>query len=226
MQVYDWTGFYIGVNAGFGVGQDRTRLDIPALPSAEQSHLSPFGAIGGAQVGYNWQVNKTGWSAWRLTFRRPTSATAIPALSPAPPSSAPTQPAARLVRHGARPRRLVKGSVLSYFTGGLAYGHYSTTVTEAGGVLAPAPSPRAVRRSATPSAAASRLRSAATGPARSSICMSTSAAEPQLRAARHAAGALDPHPRQHLPRRPELSHRRRRELQSAAGQLDRVLSRR
>ncbi len=32
MQVYDWTGFYIGVNAGIGVGQNRTRLDIPALP--------------------------------------------------------------------------------------------------------------------------------------------------------------------------------------------------
>ncbi len=28
--------------------------------------------------------------------------------------------------------------MLSYFTGGLAYGHYSTTVSEAGGVLAPA----------------------------------------------------------------------------------------
>ena len=57
--VYDWTGFYIGVNAGVGIGRDYTRLAIPAFPggpTAEASYLSPTGGVGGGQIGYNWQT--------------------------------------------------------------------------------------------------------------------------------------------------------------------------
>src|SRR4051812_36947147 len=61
MVVYDWTGFYIGVNGGVSVAKDRTQL-ITGAPSAEQTNLSPFGAIGGGQIGYNWQLN----SSWLL----------------------------------------------------------------------------------------------------------------------------------------------------------------
>lgn len=53
--VYDWTGFYLGVNAGVGLGRDRTQHfsggDVNSL------YLSPLGAIGGGQIGYNWQTN-------------------------------------------------------------------------------------------------------------------------------------------------------------------------
>src|SRR5436305_11851938 len=54
--VYDWTGFYVGVNVGGGIGRDYTRLAIPAGPTFEASYLNPIGAVGGGQVGYNWQV--------------------------------------------------------------------------------------------------------------------------------------------------------------------------
>ena len=117
--------------------------------------------------------------------------------------------------------------MLSYFTGGLAYGHYSTTVTEAGrrsraGVLhRERHEGRLHHRQRRRGFARRQL----DRQDRVSVCRPRQA-EPQLRAARHAAGADDPHPRQHLPRRPELSHRRQRELQSAAGQLDRLLPRR
>src|SRR5258707_2780909 len=52
MAIYNWTGFYIGVNGGISVGRDRTSL-LTTIPSAEQTNLSPFGAIGGGQIGYN-----------------------------------------------------------------------------------------------------------------------------------------------------------------------------
>jgi outer membrane immunogenic protein len=67
--VFSWTGFYVGANAGIGVGRDRTTATgiytAPALPAAvtlydESLHQSPFGAIAGAQIGYNWQ--------WTLSY--------------------------------------------------------------------------------------------------------------------------------------------------------------
>lgn len=54
--VYDWTGFYIGANAGVGIGRDYTRLAIPGGTSFEATYLNPQGGFGGGQVGYNWQV--------------------------------------------------------------------------------------------------------------------------------------------------------------------------
>src|SRR5437763_638661 len=57
--IYDWTGFYIGANAGIGVGRDSTRLDIPAGGSFESSYLNPQGGLAGGQIGYNWQTPNT-----------------------------------------------------------------------------------------------------------------------------------------------------------------------
>src|SRR5260370_31117916 len=52
--VYDWTGFYIGVNAGVGIGRDYTPLAIPAGLSFEASYLNPQGGVGGGQIGYHY----------------------------------------------------------------------------------------------------------------------------------------------------------------------------
>ena len=53
--VYDWTGFYLGVNAGIGVGRDRTTHNIPGAFN-DTFFLQPQGGFGGAQIGYNWQT--------------------------------------------------------------------------------------------------------------------------------------------------------------------------
>jgi outer membrane immunogenic protein len=62
--VYDWTGFYIGGNAGGGWQDNRSASFIPngALlasvlgPPPPQSFRSS-GAVGGAQYGFNWQFH-------------------------------------------------------------------------------------------------------------------------------------------------------------------------
>ncbi|NOJ40468.1 outer membrane protein [Bradyrhizobium australiense] len=54
--VYDWTGFYIGVNAGVGLGRDRLQHDWLNTGSPYSFYTSPQGAFGGAQIGYNWQT--------------------------------------------------------------------------------------------------------------------------------------------------------------------------
>ena len=54
--VYDWTGFYIGVNAGVGIGHDRFQHDFLGVGSVYSFYASPQGGFGGGQVGYNWQT--------------------------------------------------------------------------------------------------------------------------------------------------------------------------
>ena len=61
---FNWTGFYIGGNAGYALGNADTDLD--PLPDAATFfglepttlHPDPPGFIGGGQIGYNWQWNK------------------------------------------------------------------------------------------------------------------------------------------------------------------------
>lgn len=62
--VFSWTGFYLGVNAGYG-WNDRSGditcvgpTGIPAGPGCQSDVLGtlrPQGALAGGQVGYNWQ---------------------------------------------------------------------------------------------------------------------------------------------------------------------------
>ena len=131
MAIYNWTGFYIGVNGGVSVAKDRTSV-LTAIPTAEQTNLSPFGAIGGGQIGYNWQVN----SDWLLGIEtdiqasgETTNRTCLLSCSALLTSNL----SQKIDWFGTTRGRvgLVDGPVLSYITGGVAYGHFSTTVTEA-----------------------------------------------------------------------------------------------
>jgi hypothetical protein len=51
LAVYNWTGFYIGVNAGVGIGRDRVTHSY----TGDSLYLTPQGGFGGGQIGYNWQ---------------------------------------------------------------------------------------------------------------------------------------------------------------------------
>ena len=60
---FSWTGFYLGVNAGYGWGSSDTdfhpRPDAASFFSLEPTSLDPDpdGFIGGGQIGYNFQWN-------------------------------------------------------------------------------------------------------------------------------------------------------------------------
>ncbi|MGY2906327.1 outer membrane protein [Bradyrhizobium sp. URHC0002] len=57
--VYDWSGFYIGANGGWGTSRNcwtNTAVGgVPFAPAAEGCHDADGGTIGG-QVGYRWQA--------------------------------------------------------------------------------------------------------------------------------------------------------------------------
>ena len=69
--VFSWTGFYVGGQLGYAWGKDNgnvysilnetgldTIIGVFDSFSSTQSQLSPSGAIGGAHIGYNWQINQ------------------------------------------------------------------------------------------------------------------------------------------------------------------------
>jgi outer membrane immunogenic protein len=62
---FDWSGFYLGVNAGYGLGGGDASLETDGLPApaslpagipGDIGNLSTDGFLGGAQVGYNVQL--------------------------------------------------------------------------------------------------------------------------------------------------------------------------
>jgi outer membrane immunogenic protein len=134
--VYDWTGFYLGVNAGIGLGRDRTGHDAPGA-LADSTYLQPLGALGGGQIGYNWQTNsflgplvlgvEADIQGADMNDRYPSL------LDPRfVPNNTYSQ---QLDWFGTVRGRigLATGPVLTYVTAGYAYGNVRTTVTENGG---------------------------------------------------------------------------------------------
>jgi outer membrane immunogenic protein len=57
--LYNWTGFYIGLNAGYSWGrQDNDLVDAATGVTILSNSDNLNGFIGGGQIGYNWQVNQ------------------------------------------------------------------------------------------------------------------------------------------------------------------------
>lgn len=58
--VYDWSGFYVGINGGWGSSHNcwtnTAILGIAAAPVSEGCHDASGGTVGG-QVGYRWQAS-------------------------------------------------------------------------------------------------------------------------------------------------------------------------
>jgi outer membrane immunogenic protein len=61
--IYDWTGFYIGINGGGGSSHNCWDLITDAFgdfPGAEGCHNATGGTVGG-QIGYRWQTGAVVW---------------------------------------------------------------------------------------------------------------------------------------------------------------------
>jgi outer membrane immunogenic protein len=55
--IYDWTGFYVGVNGGYSWGKSATGFNLAGFPPFS-GNLNMGGGLLGGQAGYNWQVNR------------------------------------------------------------------------------------------------------------------------------------------------------------------------
>jgi outer membrane immunogenic protein len=136
-QVYDWTGFYFGVNAGIGLGRDLGRVAVPASNFYEASYITPFGALGGAQAGYNRQ-----FGSWVVGLEADIQGTGMRDDHTCINSCRPFQFLRfdqKLDWFGTARGRIgyATGPVLTYLTAGFAYGGVSTTTSgSAPGVFA------------------------------------------------------------------------------------------
>ncbi len=127
--VYDWTGLYAGVNVGLGLGRNRAVHDFG--PSAVSTHLQPLGAVGGGQIGYNWQTSSF---LGPLVFGIEADLQGADMTDNWTNFGGILQHNQRLGWFGTARGRvgMVNGAMLTYITGGWAYGHINTTVVQGG----------------------------------------------------------------------------------------------
>ncbi len=132
-QVFNWTGFYAGVNVGGGVGRNRTNFNNPVgVPlENETTYMSPAGIIGGVQIGYNVQFQNfynlvLGVEADFQGSGQKGSACLATCVAAGTTSLNVQQ---NIDWFGTVRGRagFATGSVFSYFTGGLAYGNVNTS---------------------------------------------------------------------------------------------------
>src|SRR4029079_10113951 len=139
--IYDWTGFYVGVNAGLGVARELTHINHPATNFTEISYHSPFGALGGVQAGYNWQAGH-----WVFGVEADIQGADLHDNYTCVSSCLPIRSITfdqRIDWFGTARARLgyASGPVLTYVTGGFAYANVKDTIANTfvpvGGIALP-----------------------------------------------------------------------------------------
>ena len=136
--VYDWTGFYIGANAGVGLGRNRMQHDWLGGGGVYSFYSAPQGGFGGGQIGYNWQ---TGSVVGPIVFGVEADIQGADMsddrtrFAIGPISAAYNQ---QLDWFGTVRGRvgIANGPVLSYFTAGYAFANVKTSATQVAGPFA------------------------------------------------------------------------------------------
>ena len=146
--MHNWTGFYLGLNAGYSWGKQSNSLQTPAgaIVSGNSNNDKINGFIGGGQIGYNWQINQwvLGLEAdFQGSGQKGNGSFAIPGSDPCLPIATCPDPATSMTYTDKLDWfGTVRGRVgwasdrwLPYLTGGWAYGHGSVSGTSTGGVV-------------------------------------------------------------------------------------------
>src|SRR6202158_4861709 len=130
--IYDWTGFYVGGQVGYGQGD----LGPGTNPIPEQAVSFPHsltGLIGGFQAGYNLQLPNRVVLGVEVDALF-TSPRDLPKLDPAPFNSTLEYAATARGRIG-----YAFGTILPYVTGGLAWGQTRVNINATDGRLLSSP---------------------------------------------------------------------------------------
>jgi outer membrane immunogenic protein len=138
-----WSGFYVGVNVGGGTGNGRSDFAIAGGPAFASVNNSLSGAIGGGQVGFNWQ---TGLAVFGVETDIQASGLKGGLTAPCPPGGCGLPLSAsfnqKLPWFGTVRGRIGAASNgwLVYATGGYAYGRLETDAMASAGAASAAAS--------------------------------------------------------------------------------------
>jgi opacity protein-like surface antigen len=146
--VAGWSGFYLGLNVGGGIGNGRSDFAIVGGPAFAAVNNSLSGAIGGAQAGFNWQTGvtvvgvETDFQASNV--KGGISAPCLPGLCGLPLTATYSQnvPWFGTVRGRVG---VTSGGWLAYATAGYAYGRLETDAMASAGPAAASASLRETR---------------------------------------------------------------------------------
>ena len=156
VEIWNWTGFYIGGNAGYSWGRSNSDVSyfnsvtgaaiVPPPGSITSAGFNMNGAIAGGQAGYNWQTGNMVWGVeadiqWSgekgganflCAGTAPAGGVCLPGLTFLPAGATGTALALgqSLEWFGTARLRggfLVSPRVMLYGTGGLAYGSIKTS---------------------------------------------------------------------------------------------------
>jgi outer membrane immunogenic protein len=142
IETYNWKGWYVGGNVGYGwggpTGNDLTINDpfallvgYAALGGLQYPSVKPQGAVGGGQIGYNWQTGNVVWGTvadFQFSGMKADQTVNVPALGFYFP---------QVQSHSAKTEWFgtVRGRIgyafnnfLPYVSGGLAYGKVSSSL--------------------------------------------------------------------------------------------------
>jgi outer membrane immunogenic protein len=127
---YDWTGFYVGGNVGYSWGGTDSTV-TPAFFGGTFPHFNTLrldGVVGGAQIGYNWQVSPS-WvfgleADWQGASERATQSYSDPFLLGFAGGTINTSVNTQIAWFGTARGRIgyAWDRVMIYGTGGVAYG--------------------------------------------------------------------------------------------------------
>jgi outer membrane immunogenic protein len=142
--VYSWTGFYVGLNAGYGLAEDPFSQNITsaglAAASSVNSRVTPNGGIAGGQVGYNYQSGHAVFGVegdFQWSGQRDTAGCGLECLSETGISATVGSAAQSIKWFGTARGRLgwADNGWLLYITGGGAWAGIdaTTAISESGG---------------------------------------------------------------------------------------------
>jgi outer membrane immunogenic protein len=159
--VYNWTGWYVGGNLGASFGRVKTDFNVAPVTAptgivsgfAQSDTAYPSGFMGGGQIGYNWQLSPIWVVGLEADFQgaleKDSNSLSNPSLTNTlffgGTATAVTNYTTRIDWFGTVRGRIGyvwgDGAVMTYVTGGLAYGKIELDATSAVSGIAGIPAP-------------------------------------------------------------------------------------